>query len=141
MSQYLEFFQRHTLMVLAFIGLTAGIIWTFVAGRSPGVGRVSPMDLTRLVNQKDAAVVDVRADAEFRQGHIVGALNVPPGQMESQKGKLEKLKGKPVVVVCKTGQVAPKVAGELRKQGFEDVHTLQGGLVSWESASLPLVKS
>ena len=140
MDQFAEFFKNHTLLVMAFIGLTGGIVWTFIAGRTPGVARLGPADLTRLVNQEDAIVIDVRPDAEFRQGHIVGSINVPQKQLESDLGRLQKYKNKPVVAVCKMGQDSAKAGAQLKKQGFEQVHTLQGGLMAWQQAALPLAK-
>ncbi len=141
MDQFAEFFKNNTLLVMAFIGLTGGIVWTFVAGRTPGVGRLGPADVTRLVNQQDAIVIDVRPDAEFRQGHIVGSINVPQKQLESHLTRLQKYKNKPVVAVCKMGQESARAGAELKKQGFEQVHTLQGGLMAWQQAALPLAKS
>jgi len=140
MPQYIEFFRNHPLLVMAFMAIATGLAWTFVAGRSGGVKRVGPAEATRLINSEDAVVVDVRPDGEFRQGHIINALNVPEKQLDSQLGKMVKYKNKPVITVCRTGQLSAKAGAILRRQGFEQVHTLAGGLVSWEGASLPLLK-
>ena len=140
MPQALEFFQNHPILVLAFIGIVGGLAWTFVAGRAGGVTRLGPSDVTRLINSEDAVVVDVRGDAEFRQGHIINALNVPEAQIDAELKRLEKHRTTPVILVCRTGQSAARSASALRKAGFEKVHILAGGIAGWEGASLPLVK-
>ena len=140
MPQYIEFFRNHPLLVMAFMAIATGLAWTFVAGRSGGVKRVGPSEATRLINSEEALVVDVRSDGEFRQGHIINALNVPEKELDSRLDKLEKYKQTPIITVCRTGQFSAKAGAALRRQGFERVHTLAGGLASWEGASLPLLK-
>jgi len=140
MPQAIEFFRNHPLLVMAFIAIVAGLVWTFLAGRSKGVRRLGPMEVTRLINSDDAVVVDVRSDAEFRQGHIINALNVPENQLESQLSKLEKYRSRPVIAVCRAGQLSARAGAALRRAGFEDVYMLAGGLMAWEGASLPLSK-
>ena len=93
MSRYIEFFQNHPILVLAFIGVAGALMWTILAGRVQGVRRVNATDATRLINSEDAAVVDVRTDAEYRAGHIINAVNVPEKQLDSQVDKLGKMKG------------------------------------------------
>jgi rhodanese-related sulfurtransferase len=140
MPQYLEFFRNHPLLVLAFIGIVAGLVYTFVAGRAGGVRRLAPADATRLINSEDAVVVDVRSKSEFDQGHIINALNIPEAQIASQLQRLEKHKQQPVITVCRTGQLSARAAGALRREGFQGVHTLAGGLHAWQGANMPLTK-
>ena len=141
MPQYLEFFRNHPVLVLAFIGIVAGLVWSFVAGRIGGVKRVGPTDATRLINSEDAVVVDVRGEGEYRQGHIINALNIPEAQIASQAGRLQKYRDRPLITVCRTGQLSARAAAALKREGFENVQTLAGGLHAWEGASLPLSKS
>ena len=85
-------------------------------------------------------VIDLRPDGEFRNGHIVNAVHVPFDQMESRLRRLEKYRRKPVIAACRTGQQSANAARRLRTQGFEQVHRLQGGMVAWQNADLPLTK-
>ena len=140
MPQAVEFFRNHPLLIMAFIGIVMGLVWTFVAGRAQGVARLAPSDVTRLINSEDAVVIDVRSDGEFRQGHIINAINVPESQIASADSTLAKHRGDPVITVCRTGQLSARAGAALKRAGFERVHTLAGGLLAWESASLPLSK-
>ena len=53
---------------------------------------------------------------------------------------LEKYKDKPIIVVCAMGMSAKKVAGNLSKDGFQQVSVLKGGMASWQNANLPVSK-
>ena len=138
--RFAEFFQNHPQLILGFLALAGGLIWTLLAGRSPGVVRVNPNDATRLINSEDAVVLDVRADAEYRNGHIINAINVPRAQLDTQLDSLDKYKSRPIITVCRNGQDSARVGVTLKQKGFDQVHTLTGGLQTWETANLPLAK-
>lgn len=102
---------------------------------------VSPAQLTALVNQESAHVIDVRDPAEFRQGHIVGSLNVPFAKLAERYAEVERMRNEPVVVVCKLGHQAGVITRTLKEKGFERVYRLQGGIMEWQGSQLPLVRS
>ena len=140
MSQEIEFITNNSTLVFAFVAIIAGLAWTFIAGRARGVSRLGPVQATQLINSEDAVVIDVRAESEFRQGHIINAVNVPESEIASQGKALEKYKSDTVITVCSTGQISTKAAAALKQLGFEKVHMLTGGLNAWHAASLPLSK-
>lgn len=108
-------------------------------GRKGGQG-LSPAQLTQLVNRKDAAVIDVRDGAEFREGHIVDSINMPHSKLAERIAELEKLRERPLIVVCKMGHHSSAVAKTLKEKGFAEVYRLQGGIGEWQAAQLPLVR-
>jgi len=140
-AEYVAFFQNHPVLVLAFVGLAGALAYTFVAGAGArGVARVGPTEATRLINQEDAVVVDVRGDGEFHQGHIINAVHLPLQQLAEQLGRLERHRQRPLITVCRTGQQSLRAAAILRKHGFERIYHLRGGIVAWEGANLPLTR-
>ena len=94
-----------------------------------------------MINREDATVLDIRDSKDFSQGHIIDAINMPYSSFEQRSGELEKLKDKPLVVVCKMGQHAGAIGRKLKAQGFEDVKRLSGGMAEWSASNLPVVKS
>lgn len=135
-----EFFQNNPLLCMAFLAILGGLAWTFLQGSARGVRKLSPSDVTRLINHEDAVVLDVRSDGEFRQGHIVNAMNIPDSQLSDRIDKLNKFRSRPIIATCRTGQISVKAGGKLAAHGFEKVYSLSGGILAWESASLPLTK-
>ena len=140
MERLPEFIANHSSLVLAFVVILGMLIWTLWQGASRGLKKLSPMDATQLINREDAVVIDVRSDGEFNQGHIVNAVNIPQKSLEEQLSKLEKYRDRPSITACRNGQIALGVGNRLRKNGFEQVYNLAGGLTAWEGANLPLVK-
>ena len=138
MEQFAAFLLDNMVLVLVFVGLLGALVWTSVSG--VGSGQVSPADAVQLISRGDAVVIDLRPDGEYRNGHIVNAIHVPFDQIESRLGRLGKYRKQPVIAACRTGQQSATAAKRLRSEGFERVHRLQGGIVAWQGADLPLTR-
>lgn len=63
-----------------------------------------------------AVLVDVRSSDEFKSGHAQKAINIPL-QLISQS--VDKLKGKTVVTVCKSGARSSMAVSILQKAGIK----------------------
>ena len=133
MAQIIEFAGNHPYLVGSLVGLTALVIVNEVRSGMSGAN-ASPAEAVKLINA-GALVVDVRPAAAFQKGHIIGARNVPMGELGSRVADLE---DRPVLVCCDTGLTTPKAASILRKASFSRVVNLKGGLAAWERESLPL---
>ena len=126
------------LVAVAFVS-GAMLIWPAVR-RGAGGASVSTLQATLLINQQNALVLDVRDAAEYERGHLLNARNIALRELEARAAEIEKYKAKPVIVVCETGNRSGGAAAVLRKQGFEQVFTLGGGIGAWKQAGLPLEK-
>lgn len=107
--------------------------------RSGGAG-VTPMQATLMINREDAVVLDVREAAEFAHGHIPNSRHIPLGQLEKRLTELEKLKEKPLIVNCASGNRSGAACATLRRHGFARVVNLSGGVAAWDQAGLPLTR-
>jgi len=105
-----------------------------------GYKSLRPAELTALINRDNALVVDLSATGDFDKGHIPGSRNVTPSQFDPENKMLSAAKALPVVVVCRSGQASGSAAKRLKKAGFENVYSLEGGIAAWQAADLPLVK-
>jgi rhodanese-related sulfurtransferase len=106
---------------------------------SKGQG-LSPQDVVQLMNREKAIVIDVCEPAEFAQGHVIGAKNLPLDQLEEKLAQVVKSKSAQVVMVCQVGARSARAAVMARKLGFENVQSLAGGLKAWQAASMPISK-
>jgi rhodanese-related sulfurtransferase len=136
-----EFVQEQIWLVL--IAVVSGLMFigsmlTKLINRSKEVGVAQAV---QLINRQDAAIVDVREPGEFKSGHIPNSRNIPLGDMGNRTKELEKLKGKPILLVCASGNRSASAAGNLRKTGFEQVVALAGGMGAWQQAGMPTEKS
>ncbi len=105
-----------------------------------GAIKISPGKLPQVQTRKSAVLVDIRSQDEFRKGHIEQSLNLPLDTLESNLKKLNKYRGKPLILVCQTGMRAGKAAGILKKNQFEELYVLDGGVASWHKENLPLTR-
>lgn len=128
-----------TLIAVAFAS-GAMLIWPFASGARGGAARLSTLQATRLINDSDAVVIDIRDQADYARGHIINSKNIPDKVINERKAEIEKLKGKPVIVSCDGGTRAGASADKLRAMGLTEVFTLQGGLAAWREAGLPVSK-
>ncbi|SHM26622.1 rhodanese-like domain-containing protein [Vreelandella subglaciescola] len=137
-DQLLEFAQNHMLLVGAFA--VALLAWLFYETRSAEKHSVSSGEATHLINREDAVVLDIREDKEFKTGHIAGARHIPQSKLDDRMNELDKVKDKPVIIVCKHGQSSGVAQAKLDKAGFERALKLKGGMGQWQADSLPVVK-
>jgi len=126
------------LFAIAFIS-GAMLLWPLIR-RGTGGPWATTLEATQMINRQDAPVIDVREDAEFAKGHIVGARHIPLAQLETRAKELQKYKSKPVIICCETGNRSSAAMSTLKKLGFENVYNLAGGFAGWQQAGLPVEK-
>lgn len=85
-----------------------------------------------------AAVLDVRTPEEYSGGHLQNALNIDwnGNSFDQQISSLDK--SKPVLVYCRSGSRSAAAASKMRAAGFKEVYELQGGIMKWNAAGLPV---
>jgi len=130
-------FVRNNLLLFG-VAVTSGamLLWPLVR-RSTGGPWVDASGATRLINGEGALVLDVRDQAEYEGGHILGARHLPLSRVDAPDLKR---KDKTLILYCDSGDRASKAAAALRKQGFEKVVLLSGGIGAWKQAGLPVEK-
>ena len=106
---------------------------------------VSPEDTSAQVSA-GAVLLDVRETEECQHGHIDGSVQIPRGVLESfadPAGPHHPAALDPdrrVIVACRSGARAALAAVTLQTMGYADVAVLDGGLVAWQDAGLPVVE-
>lgn len=131
-------FNQNNLFIVV-IALVSGamLLWPILTKSRAGAS-VDLQEAIQLVNQKQAIFVDIRTPEQFKTGNIPQSRNIPEIDLESKAGTLPK--NKPIIVVCEKGRTSIQAAATLRRQGFEQVVSLTGGLSSWSQGGLPLSK-
>ena len=103
MEQLFTFIGNHPILVATFVVL---LILFIRNEMNRGGSNIEPQQLVQMVNAEGAIVVDLRDKAEYDQGHIVDAINIPFSSLESRADELMKYKESPIVLICKMGQHA-----------------------------------
>lgn len=102
--------------------------------------KVTLLQATQYMNQGKTLVLDVRDAAEFATGHLQNAKNIPVGELPNRIKEIEKSKNATIITVCDRGVRSASAVSALKKAGFDQVFSLDGGLAAWKSQGLPTVK-
>jgi rhodanese-related sulfurtransferase len=140
LAQISEFSMNHAYLVIAFAVLLALVFFNEMKIATQRFASLTPAAAVQLMNNEDVVVLDVREAAETIGGKIARAIQIPVSAVAKRVGELEKHKDKTLLVYCKSGARAGIACKELGKHGFEKVYSLNGGLVAWQEAHLPLSK-
>lgn len=134
----MEFVQNNlsTFALMVVSGLM--LLWPMINRKVSGIKEVGSMEATQLINHHDALILDVREDREWAGGHVPNAKHIPLGQLAGRMKELEKFKDKPIIAICRSGARSGHGCGVLRKNGFEQVYNLSGGMMAWERANMPV---
>lgn len=89
---------------------------------------------TKQTTKNETFYVDVRTTAEFAQGSVKGAINIPLDQIENQLAKFKDKKN--IVVFCRSGNRSSQAKVILEQNGFTNIKN--GG--SWEDVNAKLKK-
>ncbi len=84
----------------------------------------------------ELVIIDVRSAEEFTRGHISGTRLLPLATIHLRHDEIPH--NLPVVVTCRSGARSRAAIEQLRKLGFTNLINLDGGLLSWQRAGLPL---
>jgi rhodanese-related sulfurtransferase len=110
---------------------------------------ISPAQVARADNDAGLdLIVDVREPTEYMESHLPRAINVPRGLLELRAdpaspvadAALSADRSARIVVYCTKGPGARSLlaAQTLKSMGYQRVEVLDGGLVAWAEAGLPI---
>ena len=85
-------------------------------------------------NASEYAIVDVRGERTFSDGHLMHAISVPLGRLEVMIGDLAPRLATPVILTDVDGSMAARAAKRLEGVGYTDVSVLKGGTEGWREA-------
>ena len=141
MEQLLEFVTNN---ILLFGALLVVLVLLIKAELDHQVNKgllLTPAKAIRVMNNDDdALILDIRAAAEYKGGHIKGAKNTPLAELGAKLESYASHKKKQVLIYCNSGSTATAAIKLLKKDGFEKINNLEGGVIAWKEANLPLVK-
>ena len=136
----MQFIQDNVWML--FIAISSGLmlLWSFFGNRLRGIKEIDSVAALQLINHKNALILDVREEKEFKAGHILNARLIPMGKLGERIGELERNREQPIIVMCASGWRSAAACVLLGKEGFANACYLTGGIQAWKKAGLPLEK-
>ena len=138
MQQFFGFIFNHWLLFLALVVIVAMLSMTMVRARLLGFQELKAGDAVQLINHKDPLVLDVRETDEYQSGHIQGAVHIPVGELEDRVDELQDSRERPILIYCRAGQRSAQAAAVLKRREFSQIYKLDGGIMAWQAAHLPV---
>ncbi len=111
------------------------------ASDTGGVRVVTPGEAATIQTEPpaDLVVLDVRTPAEFADGHLEGAtmLDFYADDFSEQLAELDR--DVPYLLYCRSGNRSGQTRALMEDLGFSDVADVDGGILAWADAGLPIV--
>lgn len=102
----------------------------------PRTPEIEALTLEQWRRDGNVVVIDVREQEEFDEERIPGALLYPKSSFDV--GALPRYEGKKVVLICLAGKRSLAVGEWLQDAGRTEALSLQGGMLAWMAAGLPV---
>ncbi len=96
---------------------------------------LSPVEWQEKMKNDDVVIIDARNDYEWEMGRFEGAVLPPVPSFRDLpdwvRENRENLEGKEILTYCTGGIRCEKFSGFLKREGFEKVYQLHGGIVTY----------
>jgi rhodanese-related sulfurtransferase len=119
----------------------ASVLLLAGCGSSSSAVDLSVSEFSNKVTESGVITLDVRTPDEFNEGHIEGAqlIDFQSGNFENEIASLDK--NKTYAVYCRSGNRSGQAVKVMSNAGFTDLYNLNGGVIDWANAGLPLVNA
>ena len=102
---------------------------------------LSVTEFSAKVAEAGVITLDVRTPGEYAEGHLEGAqlIDFQSGNFENEISSLDK--NATYAVYCRSGNRSGQAVKVMHDAGFHNVYNLDGGVIDWANAGLPLVNN
>ncbi len=123
------------------IALFASVLLLTGCSTSSSTNNLSVTEFSSKTAESGVVTLDVRTPGEFNEGHVEGAqlIDFQSGNFENEIATLDK--SKTYAVYCRSGSRSGQAVKVMSDAGFTSVYNLNGGVIDWTIAGLPLVKN
>jgi rhodanese-related sulfurtransferase len=121
--------------------LIASVLLLAGCSSSTGAIDLGVSEFSTKVAEAGVITLDVRTPIEFGEGHIEGArlIDFQSGNFENEIAALDK--NATYAVYCRSGNRSGQAVKVMQDAGFTSVFNMNGGVIDWANAGLPLVNN
>lgn len=143
LSELIDFVTKHPIISVLWVSALGYTVYYQIVLLKDGLKLLESRAAVDMYNHDKAVMLDVRAEDEYRKGHLAGSVAVASEDiLNNRLSYVEKYKSKAVVVVGKdiNDLSAYNCAKSLKNNGYQ-CFILKGGMDEWIAQNLPVVKS
>jgi sulfur-carrier protein adenylyltransferase/sulfurtransferase len=105
------------------------------------VEEVTPEQASRELGAGGVALIDVRERHEWEESHLEGATLVPQLTVADRIGEAVPDRSQRTLIYCASGNRSARAAAALEGLGYENVASVEGGIIRWAAEGLPVVET
>jgi phage shock protein E len=123
------------------IGLIAAVLLLAGCSSSSSANNLSVTEFSAKTAESGVITLDVRTPGEYAEGHLQNAqlIDFQSGNFENEILSLDK--NATYAVYCRSGSRSGQAVKVMHDAGFHNVYNLNGGVIDWTNAGLPLVNN
>ena len=95
---------------------------------------------SRLDNDSNLCLIDVREQDEWDEAHIPAAIHIPMDLLATNIKKYVVDNKQPIYLHCHRGGRSSNAAQQLSDLGYQEVYSVVGGLKAWSEKNYPVVQ-
>jgi rhodanese-related sulfurtransferase len=99
------------------------------------MSELDPRGASELLREGDVQLVDVRRTDEYEAGRLAGARHIEIDRLAAEATSIDR--ARPILFYCRSGSRSALATQAFESAGF-DAHNLEGGLIAWVRAGLPI---
>ncbi len=97
---------------------------------------IVPLELRAMLDAEDVPLINVHIPFA---GNIPGTDDsIPFNEIADNLDRLPEDQDAPLVLYCRSGPMSERAAAELVGLGYTNVYNLDGGMIAWSTAGMPL---
>lgn len=111
-------------------------------GTSRGIRVISPRRAAAIQADPPEGlfILDVRTPEEFDEGHLDGAVMIDFYHDDFAEQIADLDRDRPYLIYCRSGNRSGQTRSAMEELGFTDVADIDGGVLAWTAAQLPLAQ-
>ena len=123
------------------VALIASALMIAGCSSSSSATDLSVTEFSSKIAESGVVTLDVRTPGEFAEGYIEGArlIDFQSGNFDNEIAALDK--NATYAVYCRSGNRSGQAVKVMHDAGFHNVYNLNGGVIDWTNAGLPLVNN
>ena len=123
------------------VALIASALLIAGCSSSSSATDLSVTEFSSKIAESGVVTLDVRTPGEFTEGYIEGArlIDFQSGNFENEIATLDK--NATYAVYCRSVNRSGQAVKVMKDAGFSNVFNMNGGVIEWANAGLPLVRN
>jgi sulfur-carrier protein adenylyltransferase/sulfurtransferase len=103
------------------------------------IEEIQPFEAAEEIDGGDVVLIDTREPHEYQEAHLEGGKLIPPGLLGDEIESAAPDKSARTILYCRSGNRSALAAAQLQAMGYDNVASMEGGILAWQEQGLPVV--